>query len=393
MELGRAEAPGLGARACDRGVMDFSARAGERHPCMKRALQIGHNDIRLFLRMKAGYVWLFLVPLVFVYFFGIAFRGPGAPSNPRPAVLIENRDGGFLGALLMEELDTQGMRLVDRTKRDETERGIRIPADFTAKVLKTEPVKVEFFQVEGSGAESAFLIELRLIRSIVAMNSHLFELASRSKEPVNEPELRALAKTENPVSLKAQFAGRNPTPSGYNQSLPGTLVQFLMMNLMIFGGASIASERTDGVLRRLAVYPIRRWELGLGKVYGRFLLGGVQILFFLLLGQFIFKVNLGHNLFAILLTLGLDAWVAASLGVWIGAVLKNEDKIIGLCVLASSIMAALGGCWWPLEIVPATLQVVAHCVPRSEEHTSELQSRLHLVCRLLLEKKKRTQTT
>src|SRR3989442_9706343 len=30
---------------------------------------------------------------------------------------------------------------------------------------------------------------------------------------------------------------------------------------------------------------------------------------------------------------------------------------------------------------------------RSEEHTSELQSRPHLVCRLLLEKKKRTQTS
>src|SRR2546422_5359120 len=30
---------------------------------------------------------------------------------------------------------------------------------------------------------------------------------------------------------------------------------------------------------------------------------------------------------------------------------------------------------------------------RSEEHTSELQSRLHLVCRLLLEKKKKTQYT
>src|SRR2546429_2741158 len=30
---------------------------------------------------------------------------------------------------------------------------------------------------------------------------------------------------------------------------------------------------------------------------------------------------------------------------------------------------------------------------RSEEHTSELQSRLHLVCRLLLEKKKNRQQT
>src|SRR2546422_1579879 len=36
---------------------------------------------------------------------------------------------------------------------------------------------------------------------------------------------------------------------------------------------------------------------------------------------------------------------------------------------------------------PSTLLV------RSEEHTSELQSRLHLVCRLLLEKKKKKITT
>src|SRR2546422_6297053 len=34
---------------------------------------------------------------------------------------------------------------------------------------------------------------------------------------------------------------------------------------------------------------------------------------------------------------------------------------------------------------------IGHFFPnRSEEHTSELQSRLHLVCRLLLEKKKNT---
>src|SRR2546422_3451831 len=35
---------------------------------------------------------------------------------------------------------------------------------------------------------------------------------------------------------------------------------------------------------------------------------------------------------------------------------------------------------WPVLLVPGN---------RSEEHTSELQSRLHLVCRLLLEKKKK----
>src|SRR2546429_1416188 len=42
---------------------------------------------------------------------------------------------------------------------------------------------------------------------------------------------------------------------------------------------------------------------------------------------------------------------------------------------------------YPLKIMHGTSQR-SHHAKRSEEHTSELQSRLHLVCRLLLEKKK-----
>src|SRR5687768_18200531 len=39
--------------------------------------------------------------------------------------------------------------------------------------------------------------------------------------------------------------------------------------------------------------------------------------------------------------------------------------------------------------IPNIPQPICFTVGRSEEHTSELQSRLHLVCRLLLEKKKK----
>src|SRR2546429_2203229 len=47
--------------------------------------------------------------------------------------------------------------------------------------------------------------------------------------------------------------------------------------------------------------------------------------------------------------------------------------------------------YWRLFPSPCVEQgrnVAFLVAPRSEEHTSELQSRLHLVCRLLLEKKK-----
>src|SRR5216684_5747051 len=57
----------------------------------------------------------------------------------------------------------------------------------------------------------------------------------------------------------------------------------------------------------------------------------------------------------------------------------------------------LGGARSDLQTIPHLAvhlhdhcdQLVACKLGRSEEHTSELQSRLHLVCRLLLEKKKK----
>src|SRR3989442_6748114 len=52
--------------------------------------------------------------------------------------------------------------------------------------------------------------------------------------------------------------------------------------------------------------------------------------------------------------------------------------------------APKNGCteYWMMSSAPAT-----PAIARSEEHTSELQSRPHLVCRLLLEKKNNHTTT
>src|SRR5690625_5992815 len=44
---------------------------------------------------------------------------------------------------------------------------------------------------------------------------------------------------------------------------------------------------------------------------------------------------------------------------------------------------------WPAGLAPPRRWCGRSTASRSEEHTSELQSRGHLVCRLLLEKKKR----
>src|SRR3989449_4021865 len=59
------------------------------------------------------------------------------------------------------------------------------------------------------------------------------------------------------------------------------------------------------------------------------------------------------------------------------AIYRKYQRIIGALML---IILVTGG---------INIAYVNRLMKRSEEHTSELQSRLHLVCRLLLEKKKK----
>src|SRR2546422_5510679 len=66
---------------------------------------------------------------------------------------------------------------------------------------------------------------------------------------------------------------------------------------------------------------------------------------------------------------------------YLAAALRFKWVVLGV-TLACTALGVLGA----LLVKPT--YVARATVWRSEEHTSELQSRLHLVCRLLLEKKK-----
>src|SRR5690348_17923198 len=72
---------------------------------------------------------------------------------------------------------------------------------------------------------------------------------------------------------------------------------------------------------------------------------------------------------------------------------SRTGRLIGNIWLVGSVSDRVNDA--ALRVAPMSLRSGATRDPtaRSEEHTSELQSPVHLVCRLLLEKKKNTQST
>src|SRR4051794_41544349 len=67
---------------------------------------------------------------------------------------------------------------------------------------------------------------------------------------------------------------------------------------------------------------------------------------------------------------------------------KGEGLALGLSIADNMTLSKLQGLGPPGMIVMLSAMLSPSAKPRSEEHTSELQSPVHLVCRLLLEKKK-----
>src|SRR5690625_6808655 len=71
------------------------------------------------------------------------------------------------------------------------------------------------------------------------------------------------------------------------------------------------------------------------------------------------------------------------------ALVEDRDTPLLLQALHRAGVSAEAFSWHDREVDWSQLDLAVLRTPRSEEHTSELQSRGHLVCRLLLEKKKK----
>jgi ABC-type multidrug transport system permease subunit len=66
-----------------------------------------------------------------------------------------------------------------------------------------------------------------------------------------------------------------------------------------------------------------------------------------------------------MVALVLFTWAAfnASLALLLGSVARSEAQASGIGVLLSMALAALGGCWWPIEITAAWMQKLALFLP------------------------------
>lgn len=327
---------------------------------LRRILHVTLNDLRIMVSDKVFFLWTLAFPILFIVLFGLLFKaGDSAPDAA--GLVVVNQDQGRWGAYFIDKIRTPGVDVSVTDREPETySRLLVLPPDFSAKIEARRGQALAFKKRENASSRAAARVETRLYQAIARTLSELvlYGDGDLAKFFDGHPEFRDI------VTVKGQFPPRTvkAVPSGFDHTIPGTTVQFIMMMVMIYGGITVMEDRKRGILARLLTSPLSTGGLFRAKLLGRWLMGLLQALMLFAVGKAVFKLNLGNVPLA-LLVIAVFALAMAALSVFIGSVVTKEDLIIGLSVLLANMFAALGGCWWPSEIVPPAVRAVARISP------------------------------
>ena len=329
------------------------------------AFFITRKDVQYMLREKESLLWLFIMPVVFFYFIGTITSGFGGngPTQDTLAVVAEEQSG-FLGEEIVGRLEQNGFKVARVESQQDLERYSRrltLPAGLTGRIQAGEKVSLRFVRRESPLAQD--YDQVRVNRAVYTVLADLTAADAQSGE-ISAESMARLQAVPRTLTLDVRPAGERVTiPTGFEQAIPGIMVMFTLIVLLTSGSVLLYIERSQGLLRRLASTPISRTSVVLGKWGGRMILAAIQIGFAMLAGRVLFGMDWGPNLPMVGLVMLGWAALCASLGLLLGSVARSEGQAVAIGVLSGNVLAALGGCWWPIEITPEWMQDLALALP------------------------------
>jgi ABC-2 type transport system permease protein len=340
---------------------------------LRSILTVGLGDLRLTRKERGPLFWMLIMPVAFVAIFGNMFR---AGDTPLPGLAVVDADGTFASRSFVEMLTRErlALRVLQPAERDTAKNLVRVltlPRGFEDSLATSRRVAIRLEPVGGRSQEYELATKVAVYKAVIRMLAALSAAdssgsADRSAFESPQYQARFAAEVASPerVSTLVRTAGKgHALPTGFGASASSMLVLFLMMNTVIYGAVLLTQEKQSRCLMRLAMMPMSRADLILGKISGRLMIALIQSLILLVAGSLIFHVYWGPSPLAlgcVIVSLGL---CAAALGLLLGAILRTPEQAGAVSWIVPLFLGAIGGTWWPLEIVPPWMRVAAHVSP------------------------------
>jgi ABC-2 type transport system permease protein len=246
--------------------------------------------------------------------------------------------------------------------------GVVVPAGYDQALRAGRPAEVTFVVDQTRPAPAPVR---SAVAAVVARQAAELKAARFAAEEAGVPfdaalaRARALAALPERLAVEATTIGgrEDALPTGFNYTAPANLVLFVFIT-SVAGAASLIEARRLGVTRRLLATPTTATTILFGEFLGRFAVAMLQALIIFGVGWLVFGVDWGDPPAAFLLIVTF-ALVATGVGMLLGAVLRNAEQATSIGPPVGIALGMLGGCMWPLAIVPAPMRTFGHLFPQA----------------------------
>ena len=349
---------------------------------LRQSLLIAAKDSKIFIRDRFALGFALLFPIVFAIGFSFGLAGVG-PSNERVefTIVTLEQDGGISHQIIeaLTAAPDSAVRILPyedalRAVEDGELAGfLAFPGNFTSNVMSGQPTELEVVAHADAPATQAALegigrsIAGRLTNVQTTLQA-VIELRASAGRSWPPPERPTLFDQKPLVSFQTSRLGDSIPFNPSNFVLTGYVTMFVFFAAAMGAGA-VVRERQNQTLERLLSNGVRRDAVIVGKFLAAIYKGLLQIVVLWTFGIFVFQIDLGLAPGAVILISLLVVLVSSGFGVMLASLVQTERSGDSAGVLASLVMAPIGGCWWPLFITPAWMQSLAKLTPHGWANT------------------------
>jgi ABC-type multidrug transport system permease subunit len=193
-----------------------------------------------------------------------------------------------------------------------------------------------------------------------------------SPPPLPKPPVLAVPDIELPAAPhvpgrldfeERDVSGGSSHINTFDQNVPGFSVTFLLLGMLLGVSLGLLDERDWGTLDRLRAMPVSVSRVLGAKLLARFLVGIVQMIVLFAVGRALFGISLGPQPWLLLLPTAAIVFAGTAFGLVVAALATSREAVLPIGSIAIVTMAAVGGCWWPIDLEPRWMRQVALAFP------------------------------
>jgi len=354
------------------------------------------KDLKLFARDRNALLFAILFPFLFIVLFNFLLGGGGGEDNRLELHLVTQETGGSLSYQIIRAIETKDdsqlqpgePKIVWDKDYEEARRAVEdkelagflaFPSDFTQNLLMGYGAQLEVVaDAEDVNTRAALNGLARAIASRVgslqvAANATIELLVEQGLATGELADIRlamqqlfsrqgAISTEESFIEFRTEKVGEMEAGNPGNYVIPGYLVMFVFFAAAL-SAERIVRERQNNTLERLLANSMRRESILGGIFVGTAAKGLIQIAIFWTVGILVFNIDLGLSPAAVILLSILMIIMSSAFGIMLATMVKTERSAGSIAVLTSLALAPLGGCWWPLFVVPKWMQFIAKITP------------------------------